>query len=217
MKSMLHEAPSILKAIEKAWQESGQPKEFTIKVMDPGEPGILWFSKRPAIVSIIFDPRKQLVQSQSNSGKAKNDRRFVSNRSVPNRQSMPVVANKKPSNNVTIRPLDPKSKQSEDPPVVQSWNHEYIDNVKKWVSEIIFHIKPDVRFEIRTESKTLTVGFDKKLLIHVDDERLLYASFSYLLMQFLKKTYKKKLRGYYIIFTTRKQASNVDTKSSAKK
>lgn len=54
MKSMLHEASSVLKAIEKAWNESGKPAEFTIKILEKGEKNFLGLSKRPAIVSITY-------------------------------------------------------------------------------------------------------------------------------------------------------------------
>ncbi len=57
MKSVLHEASSILKAIEKAWEASGKPTEFTVKVLEQGEKKFWFFSSRPAIVSISFDPR----------------------------------------------------------------------------------------------------------------------------------------------------------------
>src|SRR5258708_34816791 len=59
MKSMLHEASSVIKAIEKAWIESGKPLEFTINIHEVGEKNFFGFTKRPAIVSITYDPRKQ--------------------------------------------------------------------------------------------------------------------------------------------------------------
>ena len=57
MKSVLHEASSILKAIEKAWEASGKPSEFNVKVLEQAETKFLFFTSRPAIVSISFDPR----------------------------------------------------------------------------------------------------------------------------------------------------------------
>src|SRR5258708_17435903 len=59
MKSMLHEASSVIKAIEKAWIESGKPLEFTINIHEVEEKNFFGFTKRPAIVSITYDPRKQ--------------------------------------------------------------------------------------------------------------------------------------------------------------
>src|SRR3989304_9153035 len=58
MKSILHEGASIVKAIEKAWKESGKPSEFTVNVLEVGEKNFLGLTKRPAVVSISYDPRK---------------------------------------------------------------------------------------------------------------------------------------------------------------
>ena len=64
MKSMLHEASSIINAIEKAWTESGKPSEFTIKILEEGQKGFLGFTKRPAIVSITFNAVKAPEKSK---------------------------------------------------------------------------------------------------------------------------------------------------------
>jgi predicted RNA-binding protein Jag len=58
MKSILQEANSIERAIDKAWNEAGKPKEFTIRVLDEGERNFLGLSRRPAIVSIFYKPEK---------------------------------------------------------------------------------------------------------------------------------------------------------------
>ena len=76
MKSMLHEAPSIQKAIEQAWTAAGNPSEFTIKVLDAGEKGLLWFVKRPAIISISYEPKK-------NPGKQKGTQGFGRKQKLP--------------------------------------------------------------------------------------------------------------------------------------
>jgi hypothetical protein len=68
MKSVLHEASSILKAIEKAWEASGKPSEFNVKVLEQAEKKLFFFTSRPAIVSISFDPKhlpKAAKQQQS--------------------------------------------------------------------------------------------------------------------------------------------------------
>ncbi|MBM3886375.1 hypothetical protein FJ364_00455 [Candidatus Dependentiae bacterium] len=57
MKSVLHEASSILKAIEKAWEASGKPSEFNVKVLEQGEKKLWVFTSKPAIVSISFDQK----------------------------------------------------------------------------------------------------------------------------------------------------------------
>lgn len=63
MKSMLHEASCVSKAIEKAWVESGKPREFSITIHEQGKSGFFGIGSKPAIVSIQYDPSKQTVRS----------------------------------------------------------------------------------------------------------------------------------------------------------
>lgn len=64
MKSLLQEASSVEKAVALAWEAAGCPKEFTVKVLEKGERGFLGFSKKPAVVSIVYKP---LVKPSSTS------------------------------------------------------------------------------------------------------------------------------------------------------
>lgn len=73
MKSMLQEASSIAKAVEKAWEAAGKPEEFTIKVLDQGERGFLGLTTvKPAIVSIIYEPGKSSRRPASSSPRPNN-------------------------------------------------------------------------------------------------------------------------------------------------
>lgn len=71
MKSVLHEASSILKAIEKAWEASGKPTEFSVKILEQGEKKFWFFTSRPSIVSISFDPKHVAKTRQSISTSSK--------------------------------------------------------------------------------------------------------------------------------------------------
>ena len=68
MKSMLQEAATIAKAVEKAWETAGKPEEFSIKVLDAGEKGFFGLFTKPAIISITYEPnRTNRRPSQSSS------------------------------------------------------------------------------------------------------------------------------------------------------
>jgi len=71
MKSMLYEASSVMKAIEKAWAESGHPSEFTVKVLEREEKNFFGFTKKPAVVSIAYDPRKQQLEKNNERSRDK--------------------------------------------------------------------------------------------------------------------------------------------------
>ena len=107
MKSMLHEASCIIKAIEKAWTESGKPREFTVNVLEPGEKGFLGMTKRPAVVSITYQnarpetgkndrrdgnqqrPNRHDRGNQSSGGKYDNKRRDASGQDRQDRNERP--------------------------------------------------------------------------------------------------------------------------------
>ena len=46
MRSLLVQASSVEKAVEKAWSSAGMPTEFTIKILEFGEKSFFGFEKR---------------------------------------------------------------------------------------------------------------------------------------------------------------------------
>jgi hypothetical protein len=64
MKSLVEEASSIFKAIEKAWTRAEKPQSFSVKVYEEPQSGFLGFNSKPAKVGIFYDERE--VQGNSN-------------------------------------------------------------------------------------------------------------------------------------------------------
>lgn len=54
MKSIIEQASSIIKAIEKAWNQAEQPKEFSIKIFEKEERNFFGMSTKPAKIAIFF-------------------------------------------------------------------------------------------------------------------------------------------------------------------
>ena len=54
MKSIIEQASSIMKAIEKAWNQAEQPLEFSIKIFEKEERNFFGMSVKPAKVGIFF-------------------------------------------------------------------------------------------------------------------------------------------------------------------
>ena len=63
MRSLLVQASSVEKAVEKAWADAGMPTNFTIKILDFGEKGFLGMVKKNAIISILYEPKNQTSTS----------------------------------------------------------------------------------------------------------------------------------------------------------
>lgn len=54
MKSIIEQASSIAKAIEKAWNQAEQPKEFSIKIFEKEERNFFGMTTKPAKIGIFF-------------------------------------------------------------------------------------------------------------------------------------------------------------------
>lgn len=202
---MLHEAPTVVKAITKAWEESGQPSEFTIKILEPGKKGFLWFSKHSAIVSISYDPRKQVKKTVQPRKKETSKPQKVH---VPQKKRS-VQQQSDERGKRSPRDRNQKSRHGQQQKkdfVTERWTDDWISNVNNNLKEIMSIIKIPTKFTTKAEKKTLHINFAQNLLPTAEEERLLFISLSYLLIQFLKKKYKKKLRGFHLVIKSKRQS-----------
>jgi len=63
MKSIIEQASSIIKAIEKAWNQAEQPKEFSIKIFEKEERNFFGMTTKPAKIGIFFGD-KQIIHEK---------------------------------------------------------------------------------------------------------------------------------------------------------
>jgi predicted RNA-binding protein Jag len=231
MKSMLHEAASIIKAIEKAWTESGKPAEFTVKILEKGEKNFLGMSKRPAIVSITYGssfnpvdrpknkdfaqhrPLKRAQASNFNQVKEQSrDRQIpqkVGVRDEQRRYESPLNSNQSgleaQQNSVS------KDKEKELDREIQTWNNEMADYCSANLKDILAILKIESMFVAKINNKNLVITFDKNITSSViEDLKSFFASLAHILMQLLKRKYKKRFKGIQIIinYVTSNDASN---------
>lgn len=238
MKSMLHEASSVSKAIEKAWTDAGKPSEFTIKILEQGEKNFLGMSKRPSIVSISYDPKRQTAPAQETQKKEapkpqpqkpKQEQPIKARtpeRKDPVRQQHPAQpfhpqpeikktsqpqahqANPAPTAQPKRQtPETPKSipAQQETPPAESlTWQNEWVEFVGMELKNLLATLQKPVSFSTKIDKKNLLITFDQKLHDESHDERAMFVSLSYLLMQFLKRTHKKKFRGFQLTLNSKR-------------
>lgn len=62
MRSVIHEAATIAKAIEQGWIKAGKPKDFTVKIFEEPQKNFLGFTTRKAKVGIFVEDRQQQRQ-----------------------------------------------------------------------------------------------------------------------------------------------------------
>lgn len=236
---MLHEASSVSKAIEKAWTDAGKPSEFTIKVLEAGEKNFLGMSKRPSIVSISYDPKRQTAPAQDpqkkeaprlQPQKPKQEQPAKSKtpeRKEPARQQHPAQPLqtqpeiKKTTQQQTqqhVKPAQapqPKRQPQETPkqaPAQQepstaeslTWQNEWVEFVGTELETLLATLQKPVSFSTKIDKKNLLITFDQKLHDESHDERAMFVSLSYLLMQFLKRTHKKKFRGFQLTLNSKR-------------
>jgi predicted RNA-binding protein Jag len=65
MKSIIEQASSIMKAIEKAWNQAEQPKEFSIKIFEKEERNFFGMTTKPAKVGIFFGDKPIIHEKQT--------------------------------------------------------------------------------------------------------------------------------------------------------
>lgn len=185
MRSLLAQASSVEKAVRKAWLDAGMPTEFNIKVLDFGTKGFLGFTKRPVIISISYEPKKQtaLNLEQQNKKTLKS--------STPNRKNIRPKRERK-------APVQSQKKEK------VFWTEQMVKDITIWVKEITSKIKISTRFETKVNKKVLNVSFSDRVLGTKEEERLLFSALSYTLIQFTKKKYKKKFQGYQVLISSKK-------------
>lgn len=230
MKSMLHEASSVAQAIEKAWVESGRPEEFTINILEPGKKGLFGLiTKRPAIVSITYDPKKI---SQRQDRATHHDRKMnqsrrqerLEDRKSGRQQSSHAPAQKESRSQVRDQKTTPRpsgqegerATRQQDRPSLNNvnqrqeksgfqadlWTPELAEQIKVWLQELCALMEISVQFTTHIDKKILHVTFQERIF-SADDERALYMSLAYVLMQFLKKAHKKKFHNCHIVISTK--------------
>ncbi|MFA6527065.1 MAG: Jag N-terminal domain-containing protein [Candidatus Babeliales bacterium] len=219
MKSMLHEASSVIKAVEKAWKDSGKPKEFTVTVLEQGEKNFLGFTKHPAVVSITYDPHRQGQRTNRPSNVQRQHPKEAQSQQKGNRVSLGDTKNRLQNNNRPLRnqaeptqlPMTPRpvADQRKDQQEYTTWIPEWADLISGWLKEIMLPMgMGNIPFSYKIDRRVLTITFEQNLLDQAEEERILFISLSYLLIQFLKKKYKKKFRGFHLLIHSKARPHN---------
>jgi hypothetical protein len=121
MKSIIEQASSIIKAIEKAWNQAENPKEFSIKIFEQEERNFFGMSTKPAKIGIFFGndkpntherpiskPQQKIKECRSSFVKTTEDRPS-SSKVTPATENKPTV---KPVTQSTQRPQMAQPKQA---------------------------------------------------------------------------------------------------------
>ena len=184
MKSIIQEAASVVKALEKAWLDAGKPKEFSVKIFEEPEKNFFGMTVKSAKIGIFF---KELVKKRE--------------RPRPRTETRPprTFETKKPfEKKITPQPV----KKEERAPCQIMWTDDMIKQASAWLSTVQQMMqKANVSFTTQANNYYLRFTFDGPMAETPEKERQLFRSFSFLMLQALKHQLKRPLRGFKVVLT----------------
>jgi len=183
MKSIVEEASTITKAIDAAWQRAGNPEEFSVRIFEHPQRNFFGFTVRSAKVGIFFQETRKQQQETRKSQRTENK---------------PRAPKKAQKQEVPEKVAKPKQEKKE----TDFWTDAMAGYAKQWLIGLFDVLQlGDISFKIEPQKYHLKVMLNKPALEDVDKSRALYRSCSYLLLQALRNTCKRPLKGYKIIVT----------------
>lgn len=210
LKSVVEEASSVAKAIEKAWTRVGKPADFSIKVLELEQKNFLGMSVKPAKVGIFFqaplEKERATVRPEHTprpERKERHDRAdrqdkvpFKSERAERPMHSAPSV---KDSN----REQRGRKGAPEQSSTSARWSDAMVHAVRTWLETTMRLIgKEDCSFETQVHNYHLKIIFSKSIFDDREKERNFFRIASYLIMQALRTSSKEGFRGFKILMSS---------------
>ena len=182
MRSIIEEASSISKAIEKGWLKAGKPKDFSVKIFEEPEKNFFGITIKSAKIGIFFN-------NQSEENKLSN---------IKNPKNLKVKEPiKKQDINVNLS-SENKDKQKK---VKNVWSKHMINKISLWLNQILDNLNlENYKFSILEDNFSLKVQFDKNIYSDIEREKKFFTNLSVIIMQMLKKYYRRPFKGYKILF-----------------
>ena len=226
MKSIIHEASSIGKAIEQGWQKAGCPKEFSVRILEEPERNFIGMTVKTAKIAIFFGER---TQQPTSTPQAPRRREIIQQRERPTyAQSAQAPARERPQRQRpelrterperierAERPERPERFERTERPErsydstptdgkerPSFWTDEHASFAREWISGALIALgKPTAPFVIETKGYHLHIALGEKLLDDAAREKHLFANCAFLLGEALKRQFRTSLRGHKIVLT----------------
>jgi len=228
MKSIIEQASSIMKAIEKAWDQAEKPKEFSIKIFEQEERNFFGMTTKPAKVGIFFGdkavapekptakPRPEIKEcrpeTRDNKQKAtatpphhptQPQHKTPTPRTTPEAGLTKTSPNNNNHNKIDIaqkaeQNLEAKPLQPRRPSA--TWNDTMIIAAHNWLKQtLLFMDMPLIEFKSEVAGRNLKLTFNTPIISDVMHEKQLFRSFAHLIMSSLRNQYKQEIRDLKVI------------------
>lgn len=205
MKSIIEEASSIIKAIEKAWLQAGKPQEFSIKIFQHAEKNFLGMTTKSAKIAILFETASEKSQETTEKKGFKQKSTSPKQKAFDEKQTQPTTEQKN-SHREPKEPTPqaiPTAEKKSSKKIENFWSEPMLGEVTQWLKNTLDLIgKSDAQFNFDQKRYYLKVNFTKPLFEDSEKERTIFRSFSYLLIQVLRNKFKRNLRGFKVILSS---------------
>lgn len=225
MKSIIEQASSIIKAVEKAWSRAGNPDEFSIKIFETEEKNFFGLTSKPAKVGIFFNetPSKTTTTKQPQKSFEKKVEKIEA-------EQKPQISKKHPEiKEKTIQPIVEKSTghgaekatpkqvtKKNQPPLEQqtasvpkqktTWDSAMVDAASQWINTALAYIGiSSAEFSTQISGKYLRITFNKPLFETPERNKQLFRSFSYLIIASLRNQFKQEVKDLKIVIVAAEQ------------
>ncbi len=197
MKSIIEEASSVFKAIEKGLSKAGNPKEFSVKILEEAEKNFLGFTKKPARVAIFFSDKPQQYKKTEFQQKQKSAKVITNS----------IVNSNKEKSKPAYKALPAQAAKQEE--TKNFWSPEMVEAAKNWFEKLLrLTNKSSVNFSLNPERYYLKISVADSICQNTAKERQLFAALSMVLMQSLRKEFNLPFKGHKIILMRDGQAAS---------
>jgi predicted RNA-binding protein Jag len=211
MKSIVQEASSIEKAIFQAWQRAGEPEDFSIRIFETPTKNFFGFTVKSAKIAIFF---QEPVKKKESNGKQQQAAQPVQAAAQPVKQArQPRVAPaREQREQKTVEPratVEKKravetdeaqtAKPKNDTPL---WSPAMVQYAQKWFDDLFALTEhKGMIYTLDPQRYHLKVSF--AIQPFQDEERckIFYRSCAHLLLQSLRNTCKRPLKGFKVVCT----------------
>jgi len=220
MKSIMEEASTIFKAIEKAWIRAEKPQSFSVKLLEEPTKNFIGMTTKPAKIAFLFDevsvatkqvrphqPQPTPQPARKPHAPAQQQERQPKRESHASaQQQQRPAAQPQPKRQPENRTVAPRvnDEQSTAPRENQPlWQEDMARGAEEWLKETLTLLGQQVPpFTSEIKNKHLIIAFEKAIVEDSHQEHLLFSSLAHLVLQATRNKFKNQARGLKIILKT---------------
>jgi predicted RNA-binding protein Jag len=203
MKSIMEQASSIIKAIEKAWSSAGHPKEFSIKIFEKEEKNFFGMTTKPAKIGIFFAEKQDNVSEKHSQKSHQSTALPIQDKETVIKPKPPLTPKVKTAAKVEKPQQSAEQKPEDKRPIVPrataAWDEAMINATTQWMETVLSLMGKNSSFDTEVSGKNLKIIFSHPLLENTVLEKSLFRSLAHLVMSSLRNQYKHNIKGLKVI------------------